>query len=484
MKKTKKTLCAAFIALFVMTALIGCQKTPESPIVVGKNTDVLIERAQTEESQQQADSSAEVDLYARLNAPETYTVDLTSKGGKLSVHVNAVVELPDSELPIYRVQATAFSTEQSQLIADALLGSNAYYVDIEDTDIKTKGIYQKEIDKLRTALDDWDNTGTYMYDMVYSTKEEAEQALSEMLALAAAAPETLPEITPDFGWRDLNVSSESGPVETSDNYLMLFAMPDNATVSRLDIENSRDTEGSARVLYWRDSDMIFGMISTERADVSGILNISEDDAYAIAQNTVTQMQLADFVCSARQGTIYSLDAQGVTTKAVYDFMFTRQLSGVTETYTNADESGTDGYSKPWQYEKVHVMVDDEGVFFVEYSGPSMVTETVMEITTLLQFDEIKSIFERMAVIVDNSIDSAGVDGASEKRVITTVRLGLMCIREQGSDTGLLIPVWDFLGYAEQTSPNEGTLRCYTNELESFLTINAIDGSIVDRSSGY
>ena len=108
----------------------------------------------------------------------------------------------------------------------------------------------------------------------------------------------------------------------------------------------------------------------------------------------------------------------------------------------------------------------------------------MDAATLLPFDEITSIFERMAVIVDNSIDSAGVDGASEHRVITTVRLGLMCIREQDSDTGLLIPVWDFLGYEERTSPSEGTLSFYTNELESFLTINAVDGSIVDRSSGY
>lgn len=480
----KKTISAILVTFFVMISLVACQKTPDSPIVVGKDTNVLIEKAQSEESQQKTDISANVDLYSRLNAPETYSVDLASKGGKLSVYVDAVVKLPDREIPIYRVQATEFSVEQAKLIADTLLGSGAHYVDILGTNIKTKGVYQKEIDKLRAALDDWENTGTYVYDLVYNTKDEAEQALSEKLALAATAPETLPEIIPDFDWRTPNVSNENGPVETTDNYLMLYAMPDNATISRLDIENSRDTEGSARVIYWRDSDMMFGRISAEKADVSGILNVSEDDAYKIAQNTIAQMQLTDFICSAKQGTIYKLDVQGVTTKPVYDFMFTRQLSGVTETYTNADESSADGYSKPWQYEKVHVLVDDDGVFYVEYSGPTAVKEKIVDAATLLPFDEIRSIFERMAVIIDNSIDSAGVDGASERRVITHVRLGLMCIREQDSDTGLLIPVWDFLGYEERTSPSEGTLSFYTNELESFLTINAVDGSIVDRSSGY
>ena len=480
----KRAISAILVALFVMTTSVACQKTPERPIVVGKDTNALIDQAQTEESKQKTDLFVNVDLYSRLHAPETYAVDLASKGGRLSVHVDAAVELPDREIPIYRVQAVEFSTERSKQIADALLGSNAHYVDIVGATVKTKGIYQREIDKLRVALDDWEHTGTYLYDMVYNTKEEAEQALSETLALEATAPETLPEIIPDFGWQTPNVSNENGPVETSDNYLMLFAMPDHATISRLDIENSRDMEGSARVIYWRDSDMMFGRISTEEADVSGILNVSEDDAYTIAQDTIAQMQLTDFICSAKQGTIYRLDAQGVTTKPVYDFMFTRQLSGVTETYTNAEESGTDGYSKAWQYEKAHVMVDDGGVFYVEYTGPTTIKEKVVEATALLPFDEIKNIFERMAVIVDNSIDSSGVDGASERRVITTVRLGLMCIREQDSDTGLLIPVWDFLGSVERTSPSEGTRSFYTNELESFLTINAVDGSIVDRSSGY
>ena len=57
----KRTICAVLVMLFVMTTLPGCQKTPESPIVVGKDTDVLIDKAQTEESQSQAGSFVDVD---------------------------------------------------------------------------------------------------------------------------------------------------------------------------------------------------------------------------------------------------------------------------------------------------------------------------------------------------------------------------------------------------------------------------------------
>jgi hypothetical protein len=58
---------------------------------------------------------------------------------------------------------------------------------------------------------------------------------------------------------------------------------------------------------------------------------------------------------------------------------------------------------------------------------------------------------------------------------------------------LLIPVWDFYGYVELAYNNqsesqyvldENNMHNYRNHRYSFLTINAIDGSIIDRSLGY
>jgi hypothetical protein len=60
----------------------------------------------------------------------------------------------------------------------------------------------------------------------------------------------------------------------------------------------------------------------------------------------------------------------------------------------------------------------------------------------------------------------------------------MCVREQNCDTGLLIPVWDFRGYEYVSGDIEGSYLVESNGYKSFLTINAIDGSIIDRSSGY
>ncbi|NLB42889.1 MAG: hypothetical protein GX815_11660, partial [Clostridiales bacterium] len=67
---------------------------------------------------------------------------------------------------------------------------------------------------------------------------------------------------------------------------------------------------------------------------------------------------------------------------------------------------------------------------------------------------------------------------------------LMRVTEQDvGDSGLVIPVWDFFGTLTLKSkpgqPNlaegdDGGRYTYT----SFLTINAIDGSIIDRELGY
>lgn len=61
----------------------------------------------------------------------------------------------------------------------------------------------------------------------------------------------------------------------------------------------------------------------------------------------------------------------------------------------------------------------------------------------------------------------------------------MRVKEQNAEgSGLIIPVWDFFGSYYRSDDPEGTTPQGSDGYESLLTINAIDGSIIDRSSGY
>lgn len=57
--------------------------------------------------------------------------------------------------------------------------------------------------------------------------------------------------------------------------------------------------------------------------------------------------------------------------------------------------------------------------------------------------------------------------------MTDVYLSYRCIAKRDSDRYYLVPVWDFVGYREQ----DALYGKAVHEL-SFLTVNAIDGSII------
>ena len=117
----KQIICVILSTLLVVVIAAGCYPTPESPIVVGKDVDIMLDKAQAIDPQ--TESGAAVDLYERLHAPQTYTAELVSKGGKLTVHVDASIELPDCELPIYRIKAATLQRSRYSALQRPCLGT-------------------------------------------------------------------------------------------------------------------------------------------------------------------------------------------------------------------------------------------------------------------------------------------------------------------------------------------------------------------------
>ena len=91
------------------------------------------------------------------------------------------------------------------------------------------------------------------------------------------------------------------------------------------------------------------------------------------------------------------------------------------------------------------------------------------------FDEVRGTFEQMVTVANAKVDS---DLDSDVVIeIDRVVLGYARISEADSyDTGLMVPVWDFQG--------KKTDEYGTEYKGGIMTINAIDGSVIDRSLGY
>ena len=69
--------------------------------------------------------------------------------------------------------------------------------------------------------------------------------------------------------------------------------------------------------------------------------------------------------------------------------------------------------------------------------------------------------------------------------INEVRLGYMRVREDGSaGEGTMIPVWDFIGTRGITYEGEEAAYDEASAFHSWITVNALDGTIISRELGY
>jgi hypothetical protein len=215
-------------------------------------------------------------------------------------------------------------------------------------------------------------------------------------------------------------------------------------------------------------------------------------------------------------TTHAMDENNLPQQA-YVFYFTRQVNDVPTTYEFhevnnrmlEEEDGT--YFEPYPYERMYMVIDDTGIVELQWVSPVKVVETVSENASILNFDEVMDIFEKQILIhnpsnalidltlaaemgmLDGNTDSADVI-TQYTYTVDRITLGLMQLPViDNPNEYLLVPVWDFFGteYVEYNSPvtdqstgNTKTSDSLDRSADSLLTINAIDGSIIDRSIGY
>lgn len=76
------------------------------------------------------------------------------------------------------------------------------------------------------------------------------------------------------------------------------------------------------------------------------------------------------------------------------------------------------------------------------------------------------------------------DDAQKTVTISEVTLSMMRVAGLGEDNGYYyLPVWDFIGYYGEKMDTNITEE-HPSVRKSFLTLNAVDGSVIDRGLGY
>ena len=119
----KRNLSLLLLACLALGLLVGCQATPDTPAVVQKDQEQMLQTAQ-----QGRDNSA---LLATLEVPERFTGDWTGVNGYVIVHADAEIILPNADkIPTGSIGRRDFTQEDADNLMRVLLKGNTLYEEL------------------------------------------------------------------------------------------------------------------------------------------------------------------------------------------------------------------------------------------------------------------------------------------------------------------------------------------------------------------
>ena len=484
-----KRTCFLFIALLMALSLLSaCQPTPEVEPVAQKDSEALIEQVEV----------AEEGVADMAKAPESRHItraltEVSQKTG-IDITIDADVVLPETDaIPVARVQ----NGHQDMSVLEntwKILGDGSGM--LEDF---PRSYYEGQA----STWMEYREAGNLDK---YSSFEEMDAAISELLAEAATKP-VEPVFLPES---PMDVMQTGEKLHNTDmyncyeGYVSFYGWSDQETVYNMWL-NATSVGGNR---FTRDIEMNDELndyqISANPLDIylpaieRGEFRVqlpewSIEDAQAYAEQLLAELGITDFTCVvARIAPLIPrfFNEQQDVCPCAYELLFTRQVAGVNVTYNDVTDSGgrlyrdTPDYTPSWGYERIQLLVDDAGVLYMAYPPLYEVTEIVTERAEILSLEEAVASFERMIGYQYAAYETGEEELCDDAYLcIDEIRLGLTRIAEKNAQQqGYLVPSWTFFGHYKLIDfwpDGEGH-----HGTEAILIVNALDGSIIDPDRGF
>jgi len=504
-KNLKKALGAAFVCA-ILASMTACGNsedaigvTPKDAASESERTEVLSEEmadAQAGSGAQGAETLQEDSgaLRASLEAPEHCTAEAADESGKFRVEIDADVFIPAVDaMPTMDVTEMVVDDAFVKRFTDTFLAGAVFYKD-EDYYQMTSADIEERIAELEERLEAGDfnpeefglEPGDELTEEEY--RAQLEEAIKAWEENKKKAPETVvcEPVTPGI----------SGPNESTNYYTALLGDAEYSFQAgdfcgyHLKAQKNQEDGNLLWTEYYSSSEETFSLSEEE---INAIVGIDYEAAAAVAREKAAAMGLGDFEIAIGKF-MYLADPDGERNKeaiqrGAYNFHFVRKVNGAPITYTIEAGGGlpddTDTYMDTWNYECLDVLVSKDGIEAAEFACPYEIKEGSGKETQLLSFDKIMDIFKEMMLV-----EMGELSGYENWRTyhIDRITLGYSRIYNPtvSASEGTLVPVWDFFGSFECESDwnGEKVANKSTVDTQSYLTINAIDGSLIVRGLGY
>lgn len=480
------------IFLFVIIVLslfiyVACQPTPSKTAVANKNDGSLEQTIS-----QQAKSVVPEYQY---KAPEKWTETFASENQILNVNIDALINVPDvTKFPVYAVMPADITADQIKKYSDVLFqGKTAY--NAKPIDLITQEDLINQTQEIMQYLADLKEADPEQYDKEASSwQTEIEKNNDRLNSLPPSY---------DYTPADFNFTSNQF------NEMMLNLETDMgrdrmASLSFYKVESNKHNSIVFNNAYKDEwTEITLHDISQPKGS-----DITEDEAVKMGEDLINKLGIEDMgfdIAAIRPWNVHFPHVGPIPAREdrdmYYQLYYTRKLDGCNWTHTENGgliyvlQKGPDDpaqYAEKWDDEYITVCVDKDGVFYFAYFNPAEIKNKLNDNTSLFPFDKIQELFKKQIEIQNSWTNAQGIESATI--YIDSIKLGLAKIKEQNSDGYLLVPAWDFFGHYEvkyvngyrdsENMDENNVFKEPTYYANSFLTINAIDGSIIDRYVGY
>ena len=477
----RKTLIILLSIAITMALATGCQATPDKPVVIQKDMEQMIDSAK--------EGDEDTVILKALDVPDIYQKDLTSAKGNVIVNVDANVVMPNTDkIPTATVDKQVFSQEIADKLMELLLQGQTLY-DMEEYEQMTKAEIQEKLVKyyamragtIPVNVDGEDSDSVEVLD---ETIDIWEKELRDAPEEASKTPaQTIFHKREMPGFESEETDCIEGIAEIGGEPAR-FLVENGIQENRIFVEFYRNINVGR---HYHPIDILTGKLNIDAEKLEP--EITAEEAQAQADVLIEKLGLPYKVC-ARTELCINLEGGGLAEGDEPDYnnlptahivRYVRMVEGVPITYTC--DTGTrleteENYAKPWPYEAISIVIDDTGIIEFNWTSPYTDPEIVTGDTNLMPFADIQDVFEKMVIVKYSYFE----EGTLQLN-INSVQLGLMRVTNPNQrDSGLLIPVWDFIGDVT-AFPENGESYQYSKS-DSLLTINAIDGTIIDRGFGY
>lgn len=450
MERKHKINAIMIAAVLAALLLAACQASPEQEIVANQNNDIL-EKATLTEAPTQA-----------YEAPSVYENDYQQNALTVDFCADVKVPQPDN-YPVARVTDAEFTQEQVDKTASYLMQGKPFIKhmtgkdELEDTYVQ----YKAFIEEVKQNPE--------KYEMPV---EEYEQDLARIEEEIINAPETAQDQIVDStlkqgtkGIAYLSVTSDLGKDEPAS--LSIINRLGQGSVS---FQNG--TKYSDVSLEYPE------FITQDPVN----LTMSRDEAQEIADKAVEGIGAKDMMLSHMTVGAVSKNGEYDTpedyTQQCYIFYYTPSLNGIVTTYYPQGPAVAEDsqYNQIQGYENIMICVDDSGLVSLNWLNYRTINENLTDNVALMPFEKI---IENAKQQLTNAYSWSEGHGSCQIK-IDKMSLGYMLVAQKNNDEyNLMIPVWDFYGDIAYDGGEYTDQGCY-----SLLSINAIDGSNIDRNLGY